>query len=73
MKTGDLVVWSDKTFRNKKEYAVVLEVRNWGSLRPEEVFVKFPSDGSDGWYLSSTLSIVEDIVKEKTSLIHTIQ
>lgn len=72
MKTGDLVVWNDKSFKSKKEYAVVLEVRNWGKLRPEEVLIKFPGDGFDGWFLSSTLSIVEDVSKEKTSVIHTL-
>lgn len=62
MERGDLVI-----YRNRKAYSpdadhfgIVLEVRNWGSSgREEEVFLKFPLDGSEGWYLSERLEKVK--------------
>lgn len=60
-KPGDLVTWKDLNKKSKiDEYAVVLEVRSWGSIRPEEVFIKFPLDGAEGWYLTSSLNLIEN-------------
>jgi hypothetical protein len=61
MKEGDLVIYHSKTpFKPPVDhFGIVLEVRNWGCVRSEEVFLKFPLDGSEGWYLSEKLKKVE--------------
>jgi hypothetical protein len=58
MKKGDLVLWrsSDK---NLKDYGVVLDVCDHRGIFPEEVLVKFPLDGVEGWYLSNNLEVME--------------
>ena len=63
MERGDLVIYRNrKVFSRKTDdhFGIVLEVRNWGSSgREEEVFLKFPLDGSEGWYLSERLEKVK--------------
>jgi hypothetical protein len=54
LKKGDLVVWGDRT-NSVNDVGIVMEVRNWGFIRSEESYVKFPLSNSEGWFLSSSL------------------
>jgi len=58
MKKGDLVMWTSY-MRNVEEYGVVIDVADHKGVFPEEVLVKFPLDGSEGWYLSDSLIKME--------------
>ena len=61
MEKGDLVIYRNVTpWTSIDHFGIVLEVRNWGGARAEEVFLKFPLDGSEGWYLSEKLKKVEN-------------
>lgn len=62
MEKGDLVIYRNVTPRQVVDhFGIVLEVRNWGTgIRAEEVYLKFPLDGSEGWYLSEKLKKVEN-------------
>ena len=59
MKKGDLVMWTSH-MRNTEEYGVVIDVADHQGVFPEEVLVKFPLDGSEGWYLSDSLVRMEN-------------
>jgi hypothetical protein len=59
MKKGDLVLWKSIDSR-VKDYGVVLDVCDHRGIFPEEVFVKFPLDGVEGWYLSRNLEKLEE-------------
>jgi hypothetical protein len=63
MERGDLVIYRNRNVVHRKtidHFGIVLEVRNWDlSGREEEVFLKFPLDGSEGWYLSEKLEKVK--------------
>jgi len=58
MKKGDLVMWKSY-MRLTEEYGVVIAVADHQGVFPEEVLVKFPLDGSEGWYLSESLIQME--------------
>jgi len=59
MKKGDLVMWKSY-MRCTEEYGVVIDVADHRGVFPEEVLVKFPLDGSEGWYLSDSLIQMEN-------------
>lgn len=59
MKKGDLVLWRSLD-KNARDYGVVLDVCDHRGVYPEEVFVKFPLDGVEGWYLSTNLEVMEN-------------
>lgn len=57
---GDLVVFAVHSYKRREvEYAIVEEVRDHNGVLPEEIFIRFPLDGSYGWYLSDDLKKVE--------------
>ena len=58
MKKGDLVMWRSY-LRPREEYGVVIDVADHRGVMPEEVLVKFPLDGSQGWYLSESITKME--------------
>lgn len=58
MKKGDLVMWKSY-MRNKEDYGVVIAVADHRGVFPEEVLIKFPLDGTEGWYLSESLTKME--------------
>lgn len=58
MKKGDLVMWKSY-MRHTEEYGVIIDVADHNGVFPEEVLVKFPLDGSEGWYLSDSLIQME--------------
>jgi len=61
LERGDLVILQNNFKNNKREdYAIVLEVRNYGVAWPQDVFLKFPLDGSEGWFSSSKLKKIEN-------------
>lgn len=64
LEKGDLVIYRNVAPKVVDHFGIVLEVRNWGSLRPEEVFLKFPLDGSEGWFLSEKLIKVENEIEQ---------
>jgi hypothetical protein len=58
MKKGDLVMW--KSYMTAREdYGVIIDVADHRGVFPEEVLVKFPLDGTEGWYLSQSLIKME--------------
>lgn len=58
MQKGDLVMW--KSYMGpREEYGVIIEVADHRGIFPEEVLVKFPLDGTEGWYLSGSLTKME--------------
>lgn len=59
MKKGDLVLWQSGLINKPTHYGVVIDVMNHKGVFPEEVLVKFPLDGSQGWYLSENLVKME--------------
>lgn len=58
MQKGDLVMWTSY-MRHTEEYGVVIAVADHQGVFPEEVLVKFPLDGTEGWYLSESLIKME--------------
>lgn len=58
MKKGDLVMWKSY-MRPREEYGVVIDVADHKGVFPEEVLVKFTLDGTEGWYLSESLTKME--------------
>jgi len=58
VKKGDLVMWKSY-MRRTEEYGVIIDVADHNGVFPEEVLVKFPLDGSEGWYLSDSLIQME--------------
>jgi len=59
MMKGDLVMWKATRDTGPPDYGVVIDVRAHLGIIPEEVLVKFPLDGSEGWYLSKNLVKME--------------
>ena len=59
MMKGDLVMWRAPRDTRPPDYGVVIDVRTHRGVLPEEVLVKFPLDGSEGWYLSENLVKME--------------
>lgn len=59
MNKGDLVMWRSGLIGKPPHYGVILDVKNHRGVLPEEVLVKFPLDGSEGWYLSENLVKME--------------
>ena len=57
LKPGDLVRFNACT-RTEIGYAMVLEVKYWGLIREEEVYVKFLNDMSKGWFRSSRFNLI---------------
>lgn len=58
MKKGDLVMWKSY-MQNREDYGVVIDVADHRGVFPEEVLIKFPLDGTEGWYLSDSLIKME--------------
>ena len=58
MKKGDLVMWKSY-MRDREDYGVIIAVADHNGIFPEEVLVKFPLDGTEGWYLSQSLIKME--------------
>jgi hypothetical protein len=56
-KAGDLVSFNVSS-TPKLGYCIVLEVKNWGLIREEEIFVRFIDDMSKGWFRSSQFNLV---------------
>ena len=56
---GDLVVFAVLPYKREVEYGIVEEVRDHNGVLPEEIFIRFPLDGTHGWYLSDDLKKVE--------------
>jgi len=61
---GDLVYLPLKHFAGKEPtlagvYGIIMEVRSSPSIDGEQSYVRFPVDGSSGWFLSRKLIKVE--------------